>query len=121
MIRIFTLASLMILAFTACQEKPLPPANSLEAYVGSWKVTDPQGQVYYMVLKKDGSGSTTRGPGEFGTWKLSGKEIETQWIPKDLKIHFSSGSAKLSGILDYKTQPSQEFVAERVEKIPESN
>jgi hypothetical protein len=121
MIRVFGLTVLLILTLPACQEKPLPPADSLDAYVGSWKVTDPQGQVYYMVLKKDGSGSTTRGPGEFGTWKLSGNQIETQWIPKDLKIHFSPGSAKLGAIPGTKSPPSQEFIAERVEKIPNSN
>lgn len=114
MSRILCFLSLIFFGLAGCQDKPLPPLNSLEAYVGVWKVTDPQGKIYYMTLKEDGSGSTTRGEGEFGVWKINQNHIQTKWVPKNLTIQFSSGSAKVK-IPTSKANSSQKFIAERVD------
>lgn len=110
---------LLIFGAVACQDKPLAPIDSPEAYVGVWKVTGPKGQTYYMTIREDGSGSTTRGEGEFGTWKITSEQLEAKWIPKNLQIHFSSGSAKVPKIPSSDKPSSQKSIAEKVDKIPD--
>src|SRR5215813_3374045 len=81
----------LLLAGCSKKEASLP---SKEGYVGSWKLTDPGGQVYYMTLNPDGSGKTTREGGEFGKWTFRQDHIETEWIPKNFKLYFDAGSAR---------------------------
>ena len=114
----FLLLIFLLIDLIACQDKP-GTTKIPESFEGVWKVTGPQGQVYYMTLKKDGSGSTTREGGEFGTWKSNGDEIEAKWISKNLKINFSSGSVKVPGLSTNKAASSQSSLAEKVEKIPD--
>lgn len=112
----------LFLGITACRQKALPPPDAPEAYVGVWKVTDPQGQVFYMTLKADGSGTTTREGGEIGTWKIKGDHLESQWLPKQFRIYFSEGKTKplLGGpSVAGKTGGGKPWIAEKVEKIPD--
>jgi len=115
----FGLIFILLLAMSACQDKSSSASNTFESFEGVWKVTGPKGQIYYMTLKKDGSGTTTREGGEFGTWELNGGDLEAKWIPKNLKIQFSSGSARVSNLPSDKVESKQKTTAVKVDKIPE--
>jgi hypothetical protein len=113
--------SVLLLGTVACQSKDLPKPDSPQAYIGNWKVTDPQGQVFYMTLKADGSGTTTREGGEFGTWKIKDEHLESEWLSQRFQIFFEKGKTKpifTGPAVEGKTQNPQPWVAERVEEIP---
>ena len=76
----------------ACGHKQAAPIGK-DAYLGHWKVMQPQLGVYYMTLNPDGSGSSTRGGGEIGKWQFKEDHIELEWNPKNLTLYFNPGES----------------------------
>jgi hypothetical protein len=105
--------------FASCSHKEeLVPSK--EGYVGHWKLTDPQGNTYYMTLNPDGSGGTTREGGEFGKWEFKEDHVEAEWFPKKFRLYFNSG--KTQPILKNPVAGEEKAgssVGMKVDKIPE--
>jgi hypothetical protein len=80
----------VFLLLAACSRKQASPVNQ-DGYVGNWKVSDPQGNTFYMTLNPDGSGTSTRAGGEFGKWQFKADHIELEWMPKDFTLYFNPG------------------------------
>src|SRR4029434_8584862 len=121
---VWAILGISFLAFSCSQkvdspsvQSPSAPASK-ESYIGNWKLSDTQGNTYYMSLDADGSGKTTRGGGEFGKWEFKQDHIEAEWIPKNLKLYFDPGKTK--PLLKNPSGPPEEISwGVKVNKIPE--
>jgi hypothetical protein len=90
--RVFALLLIPFFLSPACGRRQAAPLGK-EAYLGHWKVMQPQLGVYYMTLNPDGSGSSTRGGGEIGKWQFKQDHIELEWNPKNLTLYFNPGES----------------------------
>jgi hypothetical protein len=83
----------IFLCLAGCSRKAKSPPSKGD-FMGSWKLSDPQGNIYYMTLDPDGRGETTRRDGELGKWEFKGDHIENTWNPKTIRLYFNSGQTQ---------------------------